>query len=151
MVHLKLLLLALIQYWFFLSLMRKFCAQNLLQVILQGILTSGASLSVTFRRGPPFKDNLGFMWLIHGEKAEIRLTAKGPSLQMYDDTINITVHNFDTDTVETLHWDRQFQNLPGFARNVAIMYEAFANGEVNKYPDFEYVFLLELCYLASFS
>ena len=41
-------------------------------IMLQGTLSSGAPLSVTFRRGPPFLGTPGFIWSIHGEKGEIR-------------------------------------------------------------------------------
>lgn len=61
-------------------------------IMLQGTLKSGAPLSVTFRRGPPFKGTPGFTWSIHGEKGEIRITAAALAPQANDTETNITVH-----------------------------------------------------------
>ncbi len=111
-------------------------------IMVQGILlSSGAPLSVTFRRGPPFKNTPGFIWSIHGEEGEIRITAAGPALQANDDQTSITIHTFDQEELEVIEWDRRFKDLPGPARNVAAMYEAFANGETEKYPDFGHAVL----------
>lgn len=115
-------------------------------IMLQGTLSQGtpsfgAPLSVTFRRGPPFKGTPGFEWLIHGEKGEIRITAAGPALQVNDDGTNITVYTFDQEEIEVIEWDRTFKDLPQPARNVAAIYEAFALRDTKKlldgaYPDF---------------
>ena len=108
-------------------------------IMLQGVSDSGAPLSVTFRRGPPFKGTPGFMWSIHGEKGEIRITTTGPGLQANDDETNITIDNFDQEEIEIVEWDQHFEHLPRPARNVAAMYEAFANG--TKYPGFGHAVL----------
>ena len=106
-------------------------------IMLQGILrSSGAPLSVTFRRGPPFKGTPGFIWSIYGEKGEIRITAAGPALQANDDETTIAVHTFDQEDVEVIACDRCVKDLPKSARNVAAMYEALATKETRKYPDF---------------
>ena len=111
-------------------------------IMLQGtLISSGAPLSVTFRRGPPFVGTPGFIWSIHGEKGEIRITAAGPALQADDEETNITVHSFDQEEVEVIEWDRRFKDLPRPARNVAAMYEAFASLETETYPDFGHAVL----------
>ena len=110
-------------------------------IMLQGTLSSGAPLSVTFRRGAPFKGTPGFIWLIHGEKGEISITASGPALQANDDETKIAIHEFDTEGLEFEDWDRSFKDLPGPARNVAAMYEAFADRERQNYPDFGHAVL----------
>jgi len=104
-------------------------------IILSGTLASGAPLSITFRRGQPFKDSPGLNWYIHGEKGEIRLTAKGSQLQAIDDEVNIVVDDFEKDDLEVVPWERRFRELPGPARNVAAMYEGFAGGD-QRVPDF---------------
>ena len=109
-------------------------------IMLQGILSSGAPLSVTFRRGPPFKGTPGFIWSVYGEKGEIRITAAGPALQANDDETTIAVHTFDQG-VEVIECDRCVEDLAGPARNVAAMYEAFAAKETRKYPDFGHAVL----------
>lgn len=110
-------------------------------IMLQGILSSGAPISVTFRRGPPFKGTPGFIWSIHGEKGEIRITAAGPALQASDDETIIAVHTFEQEEIEVIEWDGCFKHLPPPARNVAAMYEAFAFQETKKYPDFGHAVL----------
>ena len=110
-------------------------------VMLQGTLPSGAPLSLVFRRGNPFKGTPGINWLIHGEKGEIKVTSASAGLQATDDEQSIAVHDFATDSVEEVEWDNNFRDLPPPARNVAAMYEAFADGETAKYPDFEHAVL----------
>ena len=110
-------------------------------IMLQGVLSSGAPLSVIFRRGPPFKGTPGFVWSIYGEKGEIRITAAGPALQANDDETKVTVHIFDQEEVEVVEWDWPFKDLPPPARNVAAVYEAFAADTEDKYPDFGHAVL----------
>ena len=92
-------------------------------------------------QSPPFKGTPGFTRIIHGEKSEIKVTVASAALQASDDDWSIAVHNFATDEVEVIEWERQFTHLPPSARNVAAMYEAFADGEMGKYPDFEHAVL----------
>lgn len=111
-------------------------------IMLQGTLaSSGAPLAILFRRGPPFKGDPSFTWLINGEKGEIKVTGAGAALQASDDEIRIEIHDFESDKVEVVQWARAFQDLPGQARNIAAMYEAFASGHTTKYPDFEHAVL----------
>ena len=108
-------------------------------VIVHGTLaTSGAPLSVTFRRGPPFPGSAALNWAIQGEKGEIRVSGPGPSLQAWDDNCKLEVHDFATDKVEVVDWDHgEFQGLPGPARSVARLYDLFAKGDEGSYPTFE--------------
>ena len=110
-------------------------------IMLQGTLNSGAPLSVTFRRGPPFMGTPGFIWSIHGERGEIRIMAAGPVLQADDDETNITVHSFDQEDLEVIEWDWHSKDLARPARNVAPMYEAFASQGTENYPDFSHAVL----------
>lgn len=106
-------------------------------VMLQGnLVASGAPLSVVFRRGPPFIGDPGFTWLIHCDKGEIKVTSTGAALQASGDEGKIEIHMFEDDEIEAVQWERGFQGLPGAARNVAAMYEAFANGDTANCPDF---------------
>lgn len=110
-------------------------------VMLQGTLTSGAPLSIVYRRGPPFKGDPSLTWLIHGEKGEIKVTSAAAAIQASDGERSIAVHDFQTDEVEAIHWDQPFQELLEQARNVAALYEAFADGNTEGYPDFEHAAL----------
>ena len=106
-------------------------------IMLQGTLASGAPLSVLFRRGPPFKGLPGLQWSIYGEKGEIRLET-GSSM-LVDGTIK--VHHFESDSVEDMTYEGHFDHLPPIARDVAAMYEAFADKEHGVYPNFEHAVL----------
>lgn len=62
-------------------------------------------------------------------------------MQASDDDQSIAIHNFDNDEVELVQWDRPFEELPGQARNVAALYEAFADGDQKRFPDFDHAVL----------
>ena len=106
-------------------------------IILNGVLNSGASLSVTFRRGQPFKGSPGLQWQIYGETGEIQVTSSGPSLQALDSGIKIQIHDFATDQVEDAPWQWHHHELPPQARNIAALYEAFYQQQGGQYPTFE--------------
>ena len=108
-------------------------------ILLNGILPSDVPLSVNFRRGQPFKDDPGFTWSINGVVGEIRVQGPGPALQANDANVKIQVYDFAKDEVEEVKWEPPFPNLPGPARNVAALYETFADADADqkRYPDFE--------------
>ena len=123
------------------SVVEKVTSEVADHVMIQGNFPSGAPLSFVFRRGPPFKGTSGFQWLIHGDKGEIKLLAADAALQASDGERSIEIHDFATDKVTTVDWERSFLDLSPTARNVAAMYEAFADGGKGKYPDFEHAVL----------
>lgn len=94
-------------------------------------ITSGATLSATFRNGQPFKGDPAFTWTINGEEGEILLTSpSGPYIHSdsYHEPVTIKVHDHLTNQVETVEWkwkDWQ-EELPVRARIVAELYERFA-------------------------
>ena len=96
--------------------------------MLQDTLSPEAPLTVTFRLGPPFKETPGFIWMIHGEKGDIRHIAPGPALHTNDEGTDSTPHSFDEE-LELIDPDRLFKGLPPPSSNVAAMYEAFASRE----------------------
>ncbi|KAL6714647.1 hypothetical protein ACLMJK_008072 [Lecanora helva] len=110
-------------------------------IMLQGTLKSGAPLAVVFRRGPPFKDDPSFTWLIHGEKGEIKVTSATVAVQATNNNHTIAIHDFEEDDIDFVQWDSPFKDLPDRARNVAAMYEAFAEADVEQYPDFDHAVL----------
>lgn len=107
-------------------------------IMLHGTVSSGVPLSVTFRRGQPFKDDPGLVWNIHGLTGEIKVQGPGPSLQASDADAKIWLHDFEKNEIEEVKWETPFPELPGQARNVASMYEAFARGDESKFPTFEH-------------
>lgn len=110
-------------------------------IMLHGTVTSDVPLSATFRRGQPFKDDPGLEWIIHGLAGEIKVQGPGPSLQAADADITIRLHDFAKNETEEVKWESPFPELPGPARNVASMYEAFARGDGSKFPTFEHAVL----------
>ena len=105
-------------------------------IVLHGILSSGAFVSLNYRRGPPFQDYPGLVWDVHGEKGELKITAPGPALQASDLNARIQFHHFATDQVMDVPWSRVHKTLPVVAQNVAALYEAFASEDLAAYPDF---------------
>ncbi|KAI0158801.1 hypothetical protein BJ166DRAFT_528487 [Pestalotiopsis sp. NC0098] len=99
-----------------------------------------ASISITYRRGQPFKGEPGLDWTIHGEKGEIRVRAfDGPALNAGGDGATIEVHDFASYEVQAVDWKYAdaYAGLPTPARNIGALYDAFASGDEAAYPDFE--------------
>ncbi|KAL3958102.1 hypothetical protein ACCO45_008680 [Purpureocillium lilacinum] len=96
----------------------------------------GANIVISYRRGQPFPNSPGLVWTINGEKGEVRLTAMGgPTLQSsaYTKPVTIEVHDFASDSVESVpwEWDAWQEELPIPGRNIARLYENFAEGKDN--------------------
>ena len=99
-----------------------------------------ATLQLTFRSGQPFPGEPPLVWSINGEKGEIRLRAEaGTSINASATPVTIEIHDFSTDQVENIEWSwEDWQNeLPAAARNIGLLYEAFATGDETAYPSFE--------------
>ena len=115
-------------------------------VVLSGALpgnslvSKGANLTLRFRRGEPFKSEPGLVWTIEGDKGELRLVAPGgPAINAmsYDPPVTLEIHDYATDEVTPVEWswyDWQAE-LPVASRNIAALYEVFAEG--GKYPTFQ--------------
>ena len=98
--------------------------------------SSDAPVSITYRRGPPFKGDTAFLWYIHGETGEIKVSASGPTLHAGAQENNkIEVHSFATDEVEKVEWEVE-SRLPLPAQNVGSLYDALLEDEV-RYPQFK--------------
>ncbi|ETS83017.1 hypothetical protein PFICI_04893 [Pestalotiopsis fici W106-1] len=103
-------------------------------------VVQGASISITIRRGQPFKGEPGLDWIIHGEKGEIRVrTYDGPAFNAGGDGAIIEVYDFASDEVHKVDWAYrdEYAGLPTLAQNIGALYDAFASGDRSKYPDFE--------------
>ena len=115
-------------------------------IVVTGVLEeskvtrAGATALLRFRRGQPFPGDAPLVWTIHGEKGEIRVVSPGSTAiqaNAFDAPVPIEVHDFETDKVDKVEWawaDWQAE-LPVAARNVASLYEAYAEGK--PYPTFE--------------
>ena len=106
----------------------------------RGVVVPGATLVATFRLGPQFKGEPGFVWTIGGEKGELRLAAPGPYLQSgysFDGPITIAQYDYATDQVTEVGWDwPDWQKEYGLkARSTAELYERYAEWVENGRPD----------------
>ncbi|KAF2241932.1 oxidoreductase family protein [Trematosphaeria pertusa] len=94
-------------------------------------VVDGAVLSATFRLGPPFKGEPGFVWTINGEKGELLITAPGPYIfsgDSYNGPVSIKLHDHLTHQVRELGWEWQDwqKELPIRARITGEVYERYA-------------------------
>jgi predicted dehydrogenase len=100
-------------------------------------IQEGASLFISFRRGPPFPGEPHLTWTIHGEKGEIKFTAEGGTTPrtIASKPVNITLHDFFTKQVQVIEWSWESWclELPTAARGVARLYEAYARGDDTAY------------------
>jgi len=102
----------------------------------------GATLTIHFRRGEPFKGEPALVWHINGEKGEIRLTSpESTALQAfgYSSPVTLEVHDFESDEVHAVKWDWApwQEELPIPSRSVGALYDAFAEDGSVKYPTFD--------------
>ncbi|KAJ3490343.1 hypothetical protein NLG97_g5794 [Lecanicillium saksenae] len=100
-------------------------------------IEQGATVSIRYRRGEPFKGEPGCVWSINGVKGEIRLTAvNGPVFHAAaeKETVTLEVHDFETDQVEKIDWDWSgwASELPLVARSIGTLYDKYADGENEK-------------------
>jgi hypothetical protein len=77
-------------------------------------IQEGASLFISFRRGPPFPGEPHLTWTIHGEKGEIKFTAEGGTTPrtIASKPVNITLHDFFTKQVQVIEWSWNSQPRP---------------------------------------
>ncbi|KAI1080121.1 hypothetical protein F5B20DRAFT_114877 [Whalleya microplaca] len=105
-------------------------------------VVENATLLARYRRGQPFKGGPSYTWTIYGEKAEIRLTVidgLGIHGSSKGDPITVELHNYETEKVERVDWESDERSeLPGRARNIGALYEAYASNESVPYPTFEH-------------
>lgn len=95
------------------------------------LVQAGASLLFRLRRGQPFPGEPALVWTIEGEKGEVRVISQDTiSLAAFATSVNIQVHDFETDKVKEVEWsweDWQL-GLPITARGIGMLYDNFAAG-----------------------
>ncbi|KAG8164323.1 hypothetical protein KVR01_006241 [Diaporthe batatas] len=99
-----------------------------------------AKLVTMWRVGAVFPDpkQPSFVWTIRGEKGSLRFTYEGRHLNQGDSTL-IEWHDQASGETRPVEWQwQEWQaELPGPARCVAALYEAFADGDESKYVTFD--------------
>ncbi|PTB38806.1 hypothetical protein M441DRAFT_172742 [Trichoderma asperellum CBS 433.97] len=96
-------------------------------------IQEGATLSVLFRSGSPFKGELPFVWYIQGQTGELKITNPiGPVLQAATiPGIKIELYDFTTDEVTEIPWETEWKEwqhelpTPG-GKLVGDMYNRYA-------------------------
>lgn len=91
-------------------------------------VVAGATLSQTFRTGPPSKGQPAVRWSINGTKGELLITIQGHYLHSHTiDPITILHHDHATDEVVDLgrDWAEWRKDLPVRARITAELYERY--------------------------
>ena len=101
-----------------------------------------ASLVAYFARGQPYPGDPSLSWTLNCEKGTIRLTSpSGIALNAgaYESPVTISVHHFDTDTVEQIEWSWSEAQLdvPVLSRSVQTCLVSVAEGNKQGYVALE--------------
>ena len=108
-------------------------------ILIQGILSSGAIASISYRTVTKAVDAIGVRWLITGTKGELEITTPEVAWQMGPPGATIKICNADDGSVEAVEFGGSGEAskvaFPG--KNTAFSYEAFAKGDTGKYATFE--------------
>ena len=107
-------------------------------VVLAGKLKSGTILSIHIRGAAPFKGQPSLEWRILGEKGELRVESDRafPVLELEGNEVRVKKHDFATDRVEDVTLEEVTKKeLPSVARNIGMIYEAFAGGDKEGWAD----------------
>jgi predicted dehydrogenase len=101
------------------------------QLLLHGTLASGAVLSYHLRGGPAFASSpsAGALWRIYGTEGEIQLTGPDSYLQIAEENVKVEVSVHGSGETETLEVGKdEWSGMMIYGRNVARLYDAFADG-----------------------
>ncbi|KAI5364550.1 Putative gfo/Idh/MocA-like oxidoreductase, NAD(P)-binding domain superfamily [Septoria linicola] len=101
------------------------------------IVAGGATLTATFRAGPPFPGTPPFVWTINCENGEVRISSeRGPFLQAEASALPVPIeaHYHETDEVKIVEWGwEDWQEvLPGRGRSIAKLYDLYAEGRLEE-------------------
>jgi len=108
------------------------------QVLLQGRLESGAIISYHLRGGEPFVEQPGVVWLIYGEKGEIRVTNPISMMDIMHAGVTIKLHEFGKKEAQDIEVPKDHMtDLAHPSQNVGRIYDAYAEGKEGSYPDWK--------------
>ncbi|KAF2711573.1 NAD-P-binding protein [Pleomassaria siparia CBS 279.74] len=102
------------------------------QFLLHGLVSSGAVLSYHLHGGPAFSNSptAGHIWRVFGTLGEIQTTGPDSYLQIAEENIKIEVFEHASGTTEVAELGKDgFNELMMYGRNVARLYEGFADGK----------------------
>jgi predicted dehydrogenase len=111
-------------------------------IMVQGTLTSGALVSLTFRTvtGKPVNET-GISWIITGTDGEIEVRTPNLQWQMDPPGTSFKMRNNQSEEVQTIYFsleneDIAVKNAPFPGTNTARQYEAFATENWGTVPNF---------------
>jgi len=97
-------------------------------ILLQGRLSSGATISYSLRGGDAFPGQPTVVWEIYGEKGEIRITNPASTIDIVHAGIDIQLHVFGEDAEKVDIPEDELSSVPHPAQNVGRIYDAYAKG-----------------------
>lgn len=110
-------------------------------ILVQGTLESGATASISsFKSETPVASDRSFLWRITGTEGEIELTSPEFGWQIGHPEAKITIRDSkggEPRQVELEALDPGIGNLGQAGQNIALIYEAFAQGDTGRYATFE--------------
>ncbi|KAK1759799.1 hypothetical protein QBC47DRAFT_292117 [Echria macrotheca] len=101
----------------------------------------GATIHLRLRAGQTFPGEPDATWTIHGEKGEIRVVWQN-WLDIHrdedKDRVRVDLHDFNSGKVEPMKymWEKREEEMPGAARGIGRLYEAFAEAQNNGKGEF---------------
>lgn len=103
------------------------------QILVQGILESGAVASISARKSKGDVDGVSFRWIISGNEGEIEVIVPQQHWQFSEPkrTLKLKIGNDEVQNVDYLANDEFVEKVPGIAANLARQYRAFAKGDTD--------------------
>ncbi|KAF1963584.1 NAD-P-binding protein [Byssothecium circinans] len=102
------------------------------QVLLHGTFSCGAPISYHLHGGPAFNKTEGCIWRIFFSKGEIQVTGPNTFLNAADDGFKIEVFDHESGETKVVEVEKDAfstEAFTPFSRNMARLYEAFADGK----------------------
>lgn len=98
-------------------------------------VAEGASLAFHLRYEPPFPGTKPFVWTISFEHGEMEISSERSvflNSEASASPISLRVHTFATGEVQTeeLKWEDWQEELPARGRNIAMLYDLYADGKL---------------------
>lgn len=108
-------------------------------ILVQGLLESGATASITFRNSGSAAQDESFRWIITGSKGEIEVIKGGGQWQMHNAKWSLTLRQGNE--VKKVELSRPEASTTATVSdaglNTALLWDAYAKGEKDAITDFE--------------
>ncbi|KAI1171398.1 oxidoreductase [Nemania sp. FL0916] len=108
-------------------------------ILIQGVLESGAVASISQRKSTAEIDDVSFRWIISGTEGELEVIVPKHAWQFGIPTrsLKVRIGSNEAETVDFIGKDDKFESkVPVLAANPARQYDAFAKGDASTVADF---------------